>query len=280
VRSEREYLIKIVNYKGKITHKLKFPENKKEAMDLVINLMRLYERARKYHFLTKDLFNAIKLLATVIKKAGYHLYLFRYPVLLKHFADLLKAEPEDLLEEVVYGKVREKEHAVCHVCGCSLVYPAYVIFKTHDGKEVKRSESIGIKCLNSIYETILDLVEKIELNTEKVAELERKLEAITNKESKPATVSTQAEKVNTSFTENGENKTDTHARTEGIFSKPEELENTNANKTEISSENDENSEKPLANSTVETLSELDEKSKKLNARIDAVEKNLTQLTLF
>jgi len=176
MKSEKEYLIKIVNYKGKITHKLKFPENKREAENLVINLMRLYERAKKYHFLTKDLFTAIKLLAQAVKKAGYHLYLFRYPVLLKHFADLLRAEPEDLLEEVVYGKIRERDHAVCHVCGCSLVYPAYVVFKTHDGKEVRRSKSIGIKCLNSTCESILDLVEKIEFNTEKVKNLERKFE--------------------------------------------------------------------------------------------------------
>jgi len=180
VKSEKEYLIKIVNYKGKITHKLKFPENKREAINLVMNLMRLYERAKKYHFLTKDLFTAIKLLAQAVKKAGYHLHLFRYPALLKHFAELLKAEPEDLLEEVVYGKVRERDLAVCHVCGCSLVYPAYIVFKTHDGREVKRSESIGIKCLNSTCESILDLVGKIEFNTDKVKRLEEKIEAMEN----------------------------------------------------------------------------------------------------
>lgn len=174
MKTEKEYLIKIVNYKGKITHKIKFPENKKEATALVINLMRLYERAKEHHFLTKDLFNAIKSLALVIKKAGYHLYLFKYPVLLKHFSELLNAKPENLTEEIIYGKVREREHATCHVCRCSLVYPAYIVFKDSEGKEVKRSKSIGIKCLNSTYENLLELIEKIELNIDTLKHFEEK----------------------------------------------------------------------------------------------------------
>jgi hypothetical protein len=163
MRTEKEYLIKIVDYKGKTVGKLKYPKSKKEKFDLIVNLLRLYERAKKYGFLTKSLFLAIKKLALASKEAGFHLSLFRYPVLIKHFNEILKLEPENLEEEIVYGKVREHEHERCHVCGIELVYPAYIVFKKN-GKEVKKSESIGIKCLNHLEENILNLVEEIEIN--------------------------------------------------------------------------------------------------------------------
>jgi len=163
VLTEKDYLIKVVNYKGKITEKIKFPKTKKEKFNFLVNLLRLYERAKKYHFLTKDLFLTIKKLAEVSKEAGFHITLFKNPVLVKHFLEILDASPENLEEEIVYGKVRERETEICHVCGCNLVYPAYIVYK-QGNQEVKKSNSIGIKCLNSLEQTLKDLIEKIEIN--------------------------------------------------------------------------------------------------------------------
>ncbi|PMP94043.1 MAG: hypothetical protein C0169_07025, partial [Thermodesulfobacterium geofontis] len=163
VLTEKDYLIKVVNYKGKITEKIKFPKTKKEKFNFLINLLRLYERAKKYHFLTKDLFLTIKKLAEISKEAGFHITLFKNPVLVKHFLEILDASPENLEEEIVYGKVRERETEICHVCGCNLVYPAYIVYK-QGNQEVKKSNSIGIKCLNSLEQTLKDLIEEIEIN--------------------------------------------------------------------------------------------------------------------
>jgi hypothetical protein len=163
VLTEKDYLIKVVDYKGKITEKIKFPKTKNEKFNFLLNILRLYERAKKYHFLTKDLFLTIKKLAEVSKEAGFHITLFKNPVLVKYFLEILNTSPEDLEEEIIYGKVRKKELEICHVCGCTLVYPAYIVYKKGN-QAVKRSNSIGIKCLNNLEQNLKDLIEEIEIN--------------------------------------------------------------------------------------------------------------------
>lgn len=162
MRTEREYAIKIVDYKGKITG-LKLPKSKKMSLKLFVDLLRLYERAKRHNFLTKSLFTAMKRLALTLKEKGYVIAILKYPALARHFVELIETPVEEFEEEIVYGKVREHALGKCSVCGVELVYPAYIVYKKN-GVEIKRSNSIGIKCLNSVEKSLIDLVEEININ--------------------------------------------------------------------------------------------------------------------
>jgi len=192
VRSERDYAIKIIDYKGNLLSAFKLPKTGKDAYKAIVALVRLYERAKKYSFLTKDLFIAIKTYAEALytRESALRIAL-KSPVLLKHFKEILDTPIEEFEEEIIYGKVREREDTYCSICSVQLVYPAYVVFKK-EGKEVKRSAPIGIKCLNRIAKKLIEhaqkitaspsdsknfskkeignLVEKIEINWEKIKE--------------------------------------------------------------------------------------------------------------
>ena len=179
IRSEKDYEIKIRDYKGNLISQFKMPERKRDFLKAMISLARLYERAKRHNFLTKDLFIAIKTYAEALynRKDALHLAL-KFPVLLKHFKEILNTQPENFEEEIIYGKVREHENAFCSICKVQLVYPAYVVFKK-GGVEVKRSAPIGIKCLNSLSEKLIELAEKI---TGKKHEGERKIDNLTEVE--------------------------------------------------------------------------------------------------
>ena len=179
IRSEKDYEIKVVDYKGNLISQFKMPERKRDFLKAMISLARLYERAKKHNFLTRDLFIAIKTYAEALYNRKDVLYLaLRFPVLLKHFREILNTQPENFEEEIIYGKVREHKNASCSICRVQLVYPAYIVFKKK-GIEVKRSAPIGIKCLNSLSEKLIELAEKI---TGKKHEGERKIDNLTEVE--------------------------------------------------------------------------------------------------
>ena len=183
IRSERDYVIKIIDYKGNLLSAFRPPRNSKDAYKAMIALARLYERAKKNNFLTKDLFTAIKTYAHALynKESALRLAL-KSPALLKHIKEIMNTPIEEFEEEIIYGKVREKKDAFCAICRVHLVYPAYVVFKK-DGREIKRSNAIGIKCLNQLAERLLEhaqivqgthrkklnnLVEKIEVKWDEI----------------------------------------------------------------------------------------------------------------
>jgi len=179
IRSEKDYEIKVVDYKGNLISQFRMPERKRDFLKAMISLARLYERAKRHNFLTKDLFIAIKTYAEALYNRKDVLYLaLRFPVLLKHFREILNTQPENFEEEIIYGKVREHKNASCSICRVQLVYPAYIVFKKK-GIEVKRSAPIGIKCLNSLSEKLIELAEKI---TGKKHEGERKIDNLTEVE--------------------------------------------------------------------------------------------------
>ena len=162
MRTEREYVIKIVDYEGKITG-LKLPKSKKMSLKLFVDLLRLYERAKRHNFLTKSLFTAMKRLALTLKEKGYVIAILKYPALARHFVELIETPVEEFEEEVIYGKIREHAYERCNVCGVDLVYPAYIVFKK-DEIEIKKSNPIGIKCLNNIEKSLIDLIKKIDID--------------------------------------------------------------------------------------------------------------------
>lgn len=164
IKNEKDYIVKVVDYKGNIIAQLKKPKTKGAIVKLALNLVRLYERAKKMNFLTKDLFHAIKNLAETILSMNNLLYLIlRHPYIAKTLKEIINTQIQDLEEEIVfYGKVREHQRKTCSVCGCKLVYPAFIVYKK-DGKEVKRSEPIGIKCLNFTTDKIWNLIEEVKI---------------------------------------------------------------------------------------------------------------------
>lgn len=169
IRTEKEYRIKIVDYKGKSID-FKPPKKKSDFYKTLVSLARLYERAKSNNFLTKDLFLAIKAYAQALYNVRDALFIaFKNPPLLRRLKEIVNSDPEDLKEEVIYGKVRVHENRTCSVCGCYLVYPAYIVFKK-DGREIRRSNPVGIKCLNHMVKKLHDLVEYIEINWKGIKE--------------------------------------------------------------------------------------------------------------
>ncbi|MFN4245868.1 MAG: hypothetical protein ACK4F9_06985 [Brevinematia bacterium] len=169
IKNERDYVIRVIDYKGNIVSQLKPPKDKRAIVRSAINLVRLYERAKKMKFLTKDLLAAMKAYAETLLSTSQILYLLlRQPLIVKTLKEITTKPIEELEEEVVhYGKVRVHEKERCSLCGVHLVFPAYIVFK-HKGKEVKRSRPIGIKCLNSTTERLWNLVEEVKVNWQKV----------------------------------------------------------------------------------------------------------------
>lgn len=164
IRDEKDYLVKVVNYKGNILTQLRKPRKKSDLVKTVIGVARLYERAINQNFLTKDLLTALKTLASVLLENMNTLYLIaKQPYILKTLKNILKTKEENYQEEIIYGKIRLHEKRFCSICRVHLVYPAYVVYKKN-GIEVERSKPIGIKCLNSSIKKIYDLVEHIEIN--------------------------------------------------------------------------------------------------------------------
>jgi len=165
IKTEKDYLIKVVNYKGKEI-KLKAPKRKSDYVTLSVSLCRLYERAKTGGFLTRDLLEAMKKLANAIVQSTVSLHLLiKNPPVLRALKRITLTQIENgIEEEIIYGKIREHERETCRVCGCDLVYPAYIAQKK--GEEIiKISEPIGIKCLNHIKGKIEDIVREIKISS-------------------------------------------------------------------------------------------------------------------
>lgn len=163
VRTEKEYLVKIVNYKGNIL-KIEKPKDRKGFYKLAIQVCRIYERAKEGGFLTRELLDALKQLADLILHRTEILHLLiSNPSLVRNLKKIcVEKIDKDIEEEIIEGKIREHDRKRCHVCGCSLVYPAYVVRKK-GGKIEKVSKAIGIKCLNSLRHKIEDIVKDIKV---------------------------------------------------------------------------------------------------------------------
>jgi len=161
IKSERDYVIRVVDYKGNLLSSFRIPKTGKDIYKAMVALARLYERAKKYNFLTRDLFIAIKTYAEALytRENALHIAL-KFPTFLKHFREILDTPVEEFEEEIIYGKVREREDTYCSICNTQLVYPAYIVFKK-EGKEVKRSSPIGIKCLNRMAEKLVEYAQRV-----------------------------------------------------------------------------------------------------------------------
>lgn len=163
VRTEKEYLVKVVNYKGNIL-KIEKPRDRGGFYKLAVQVCRIYERAKEGGFLTRELLEALRKLADLILHRSDVLHLLiANPSLIRALKRItVEKIDEDIVEEIIEGKIREHDRKKCHVCGCALVYPAYVARKRGDKIE-KISKAIGIKCLNSLKHKIEDIVSEIKV---------------------------------------------------------------------------------------------------------------------
>ena len=159
---KQDLIIKIVNYKGRISSKWTLPKTHRGAVRSAIKLLRFYYRCKNAGLLIPSLVQSLK------KVAGIYLEKWSYtilavPELATMFNEIknLKVENEKDFA-VVEEKVRQRTKTYCSLCGTKLVYPAYII-KRKGLEVIEKSSPVGIRCLNCHIAHLNDLVKTVEV---------------------------------------------------------------------------------------------------------------------
>jgi hypothetical protein len=159
---KQDLIIKIVNYKGRISSKWTLPKTHRGAVRSAIKLLRFYYRCKNAGLLIPSLVQSLKKVADIyLEKWSYAV--LAVPELATMFNEVknLKVENEQDFA-VVEEKVRQRTIAYCSLCGTKLVYPAYVI-KRKGLQIIEKSAPVGIRCLNSHIAHLNDLVKTVEV---------------------------------------------------------------------------------------------------------------------
>jgi len=159
---KQDLIIKIVNYKGRISSKWTLPKTHRGAARSAIKLLRFYYRCKNAGFLIPSLVQSLKKVADIyLEKWSYTI--LAVPELATMFGEIknLKVENEQDFA-VVEEKVRQRTIVYCSLCGTKLVYPAYVI-KRKGLQILEKSSPVGIRCLNSHISHLKDLVKTVEV---------------------------------------------------------------------------------------------------------------------
>lgn len=155
-------LAEVKDYKGNVVARWRVPKTKRQSAWAVVRLLRFFYRARERKFLTREMLEALKEYGRLIEEK-FPLCFLVHPELIEGFRELMNYElPHDLTEEVVEEKIRRSENAICSMCGVDLVKPAYVV-KRKGFEVVSISDPIGIRCLNSFYGKLKDLIVEMKL---------------------------------------------------------------------------------------------------------------------
>jgi len=159
---KQDLIIKIVNYKGRISSKWTLPKTHRGAVRSAIKLLRFYYRCKNAGLLIPSLVQSLKKVADIyLEKWSYTI--LAVPELATMFGEIknLKVENEQDFA-VVEEKVRQRTIAYCSLCGTKLVYPAYVI-KRKGLQILEKSSPVGIRCLNNHIAHLNDLVKTVEV---------------------------------------------------------------------------------------------------------------------
>jgi hypothetical protein len=159
---KQDLIIKIVNYKGRISSKWTLPKTHRGAIRSAIKLLRFYYRCKNAGLLIPSLVQSLKKVADIyLEKWSYTI--LAVPELATMFSEIknLKVENEQDFA-VVEEKVRQRTIAYCSLCGTKLVYPAYVI-KRKGLEVIEKSSPVGIRCLNCHIAHLNDLVKTVEI---------------------------------------------------------------------------------------------------------------------
>jgi len=156
-------IIKIVNYKGRISSKWTLPKTHRGAARSAIKLLRFYYRCKNAGLLIPSLVQSLKKVADIyLEKWSYTI--LAVPELAIMFNEIKNLKVEDEQDfAVVEEKVRQRTIAYCSLCGTKLVYPAYVI-KRKGLEVIEKSSPVGIRCLNNHIAHLNDLVKTVEVS--------------------------------------------------------------------------------------------------------------------
>lgn len=155
-------MMKIINYKGKISSKWEAPKTPKGALRTAIKFLQFYHRCKTAGLLLPDV---IRVMKQVVEKflEHYTYVVIAIPEIMILFNEIRSLKEDETIFETVEEKIRQREHARCSICGTRLVYPAYVVYR-RGLEEVRRSKPVGIICLNNKVKKLQDFVKKIEIH--------------------------------------------------------------------------------------------------------------------
>jgi hypothetical protein len=177
---KQDLIIKIVNYKGRISSKWTLPKTHRGVVRSAIKLLRFYYRCKNAGLLIPSLVQSLKKVADIyLEKWSYTI--LAVPELATMFGEIknLKIENEQDFA-VVEEKVRQRTIAYCSLCGTKLVYPAYVI-KRKGLEVIEKSAPDGIRCLNNHISHLNDLVKTVEVSQPSVEQHSRSNSCIKTK---------------------------------------------------------------------------------------------------
>jgi hypothetical protein len=155
-------IIKIVNYKGRISSKWTLPKTHRGAVRSAIKLLRFYYRCKNAGLLIPSLVQSLKKVVDIYLEKWIYTIL-AVPELATMFGEIKNLKVEDEKDFAVFEeKVRQRTIAYCSLCGTKLVYPAYVI-KRKGLEIIEKSSPVGIRCLNNHIAHLNDLVKIVEV---------------------------------------------------------------------------------------------------------------------
>jgi len=159
---KQDLIIKIVNYKGRISSKWTLPKTHRGAVRSAIKLLRFYYRCKNAGLLIPSLVQSLKKVADIYLEK-WSCTILAVPELATMFGEIKDLKVEDEQDfAVVEEKVRQRAIAYCSLCGTKLVYPAYVI-KRKGLEIIEKSSPVGIRCLNNHIAHLNDLVKTVEV---------------------------------------------------------------------------------------------------------------------
>jgi hypothetical protein len=155
-------IIKIVNYKGRISSKWTLPRTHRGAVRSAIKLLRFYYRCKNAGLLIPSLVQSLKKVVDIYLEK-WCCTILAVPELITMFNEIKNLKVEDEQDfAVVEEKVRQRTIAYCSLCGTKLVYPAYII-KRKGLEIIEKSSPVGIRCLNNHIARLNDLVKTVEV---------------------------------------------------------------------------------------------------------------------
>lgn len=152
---------RLKQYKGSLlSTKWKVPKSKRQFSYALNRVIKLYYAMESRNLFYPQLVSAVKKVAIYFK---IYIIKNRPDKMLYYLTELDKIinfEPPFVFDRI--EKVRVKESKRCSVCRCALNYPAYLIYRTNEGVEIK-SEATGIFCLEQLHGYIDNFKDNLEI---------------------------------------------------------------------------------------------------------------------
>jgi hypothetical protein len=155
---------KLKTYQGSLlSTKWKVPKTHRQFNFALNRVIKLYYSMQNRQLFYPELVQVVKQLAVYFKMYIIKQRPDKIPYYLTELDEMINFVAP--IEFVRIEKVRVKESKRCSVCRVPLAYPAYLIYATKDGTEV-RSEPTGIFCLQQLHGYLNDFKQSLEVEWE------------------------------------------------------------------------------------------------------------------